>query len=125
MTTPAWGVSCATFTFSARFAVPGCDNRRKLIMTSRTNATCGVILIVVTFFSMACQQQVANNSANANAMAKATPANTSVAVKPTEPETKPADPARAGKEVKVADGPALKSIEPAEGTILGGVLNDL
>jgi TonB family protein len=94
-------------------------------MTSRTNATCGLMLIFVMLISMACQQQAANNSANANAAAKATPANTAVAVKPTETETKSADPAPVGKEIKVADGPKLKSIEPVEGTILGGVLNDL
>ena len=95
----------------------------KLIMTSRTNATFGVMLIFVMLISMACQQQAANDSANANAAAKAIPANTTVAAKPTETETKPA--ASAGKEIKVADGPKLKSIEPVEGTILGGVLNDL
>ena len=94
-------------------------------MTSITNQTCGITLIFVMLISMACQQQAANNSANANAAAKVTPANTAVAVKPTEAETKPADPAPVGKEIKVADGPKLKSIEPAEGTILGGVLNDL
>lgn len=94
-------------------------------MTSRTKVTCSVILSFVTLISMACQQQTANNSANANAEAKATPANAAVAAKPTEAETKPADAAPAGKEIKVADGPKLKSIEPAEGTILGGVLNDL
>lgn len=94
-------------------------------MTSKTNATFSIILIFVVLIGMACQQQAANNSANANAAAKATPANTTVAAKPTEAETKPADTAPAGKEIKVADGPKLKSIEPAEGTILGGVLNDL
>lgn len=94
-------------------------------MTSRTNATCGVTLIFVLLVSMACQQQAANNSANTNATAKATPANTAVAVKPTETETKQTDPAPVGKEIKVADGPKLKSIEPADGTILGGVLNDI
>lgn len=94
-------------------------------MTSSTRATFSVILIVVMLISMACQQQAANNSANANAAAKATPANTAVAAKPTEAETKPTDPAPVGKEIKVADGPKLKSIEPVEGTILGGVLNDL
>lgn len=93
-------------------------------MTSRTNATFGVMLIFVMLISMACQQQAANDSANANAAAKA-PANTTVAAKPTETESKPADPAPVGKEIKPADGPKLKSIEPAEGTILGGVLNDL
>ena len=94
-------------------------------MTSRNNATISVELILVMLMSIACQQQAANNSANANANAKATPANTAVAVKPTEAETKPAEAAPVGKEIKVADGPKLKSIEPAEGTILGGVLNDL
>jgi TonB family protein len=94
-------------------------------MTSRTNATCGVMLIFAVLISMACQQQAANNSAHANAAAKATPANTAVAAKQTEAETKPADPAPVGKEIKVADGPKLKSIEPMEGTILGGVLNDI
>jgi TonB family protein len=98
------------------------DNWRKLIMTSRTNATC-IVLIFVVLVSMACQQPAANNSANANV--KATPANTAVAVKPPEAETKPVDPAPVGKEIKLADGPKLKSIEPAEGTILGGVLNDI
>lgn len=91
-------------------------------MTSRTNATCGFMLVGLMLISMACQQQAANT---ANATTTATPANTAVAAKPTEAETKPADPAPAGKEIKVADGPKLKSIEPAEGTILGGVLNDL
>ncbi|MEQ1764946.1 MAG: TonB family protein [Pyrinomonadaceae bacterium] len=93
-------------------------------MTSRTNATCSVMLIFVMFISMACQQ-AASNSANVNATAKATPANTAVSVKPTEAETKQADAAPVGKEVKPADGPALKSITPPDGAILVGVLNDL
>jgi len=83
------------------------------------------MLILVVLTSLACQQQAANNSANANATAKATPANTSVAAKPTEAETKPADPAPVGKEIKAVDGPKLKSIIPPEGAILGGVLNDI
>jgi TonB family protein len=94
-------------------------------MTSKTNVTFVLMLSFVMLISTGCQQPVANNSSNANAAAKAAPANTSVAAKPTEAETKPADPAPAGKEIKVADGPKLKSIEPAEGTILGGVLNDI
>ncbi len=56
---------------------------------------------------------------------KATPANTSIAVKPTDTEAKPVEAKPVGKEIKPADGPALKSITPTEGTILGGVLNDL
>lgn len=96
-------------------------------MTSRTDTICGrfglvpaLMLLFMMFISMACQQAT-NTSANA----KATPANTTVAVKPTETETKQADSAPAGKEVKPADGPALKSITPPEGAILGGVLNDI
>lgn len=98
-------------------------------MISRTDAVSirfslipALVLIFVMFISMACQQ--ATNS-SANAAAKATPANTAVAVKPTEAETKPADPAPVGKEIKPADGPALKSITPPDGAILAGVLNDL
>lgn len=91
-------------------------------MISRNNAICGVMLISVMLVSMACQQPTANSTST---NAKATPANTAVAAKPTEAETKPADAAPVGKEIMVADGPKLKSIEPAEGTILGGVLNDI
>ena len=111
---------------SVRPAMPRCDNRRKLIMTSRTNATSSVMLLFMMLIGTACQQAT-NNSANVNATAKATPANnTTVAVKPTESETKQADPAPpAGKEVKPADGPALKSITPPDGAILAGVLNDI
>lgn len=83
------------------------------------------MLIFITLTCIACQQQAANNSANVNANAKPTPGNTAVAAKPTEAETKPAEAAPVGKEIKVADGPKLKSIEPVEGTILGGVLNDI
>lgn len=74
---------------------------------------------------MACQHQAANNSVNTNAAAKATPANTAVAAKPTEAEITQSDPVPVGKEIKVADGPALKSITPPDGAILGGVLNDI
>ncbi len=95
------------------------------MMTSRINTTSSIMLIFVMLISMACQQQAGNNSANVNATAKATPANTTVAVKPTESETKQPDPAPVGKEVKPADGPALKSITPPDGAILAGVLNDL
>jgi TonB family protein len=84
-----------------------------------------LVLTLVMLISMACQQQASNGSANANASAKSTPTNTAVAAKPTEAETKPSDPAPAGKEIKVAEGPALKSLIPPEGAILGGVLNDI
>lgn len=94
-------------------------------MTSRTTAASGVMLIGLMLLGTACQQSAANNSTNANAAAKATPANIAAAAKPTEAETKPAGTAPTGREIKVADGPKLKSIEPAEGTILGGVLNDI
>ena len=42
-----------------------------------------------------------------------------------EAETKPADPAPVGKEIKAADGPKLKSLIPPDDAILGGVLNDI
>lgn len=89
----------------------------------RSQLNGSVMLIFVMLISIACQQPAANNSANATA--KATPANTAVAVKPTEAETKPADPAPVGKEIKVADGPKMKSVMPPEGAVLGGVLNDI
>jgi len=98
-------------------------------MTSRTDAAGSCILLFHPFmlfviFTMltgiACQQA---NDARANA--KATPANVAVEVKPTETEAKQVDAPPAGKEIKPADGPALKSITPQEGTILGGVLNDI
>ncbi len=98
-------------------------------MTLRTDAVLGRFRLIfalmpfvlfMMFISMACQQTT-NTSTNA----KATPANAVVTVKPTQTETKQAEPAPVGKEVKPADGPALKSITPPEGAILGGVLNDL
>jgi TonB family protein len=100
-------------------------------MTPRTDAawspfrlflTLMLLVLVAMLAGMACNQV---SDAPANANTKAAPANAAVAVKPTEAETKPADPAPAGKEIKPADGPALKSIMPPEGAILGGVLNDI
>jgi len=70
--------------------------------------------------SIACNQ--ANNTP---ANSKANPVNTAIVAKPTETETKQADPRPSGKEIKPADGPALKSITPPDGTILGGVLNSI
>ena len=64
----------------------------------------------------------AGNTANNKAQ---TPANAAIAAKPTEAEVKPTDAKPVGREIKAADGPALKSITPVEGTVLGGVLNDL
>ena len=99
------------------------------MMTSRTEAVCvrffllraPMLLVLFTaFVSMGCQK-----TADTPAKAQATPANGAVAVKPTETETKPADTTPAGKEIKPAEGPALKSIMPPDGAILGGVLNDI
>jgi len=96
-------------------------------MTSRTETVSSrfrlpsiLMLLCMMFLGTACQQ-----ATNTPTNAKATAANATVAAKPTETETKPADPAPVGKEVKPADGPALKSITPPDGAILGGVLNDL
>jgi TonB family protein len=104
-------------------------SRRELLMTTRIEKADsrsllfhGLMLIVLPLMviGMACQQATETPS-----NAKATPANTTVAAKPTESEPKQAEPTPQGKEVKPADGPALKSIIPVEGTVLGGVLNDL
>lgn len=86
----------------------------------RESAACWLLCIVCALAGYGCgKAEVANSNS------KATPANTNIAVKPTEPEPKPSESKPAGKEIKPADGPALKSITPTEGTILGGVLNDL
>ena len=53
------------------------------------------------------------------------PANVAIAAKPTEPEVKQADPKPGGREIKAADGPAMKSVIPPDDAILGGVLNDI
>lgn len=53
------------------------------------------------------------------------PANVAIAAKPTEPEVKQADPKPVGREIKAADGPAMKSVMPPDDAILGGVLNDI
>jgi TonB family protein len=63
--------------------------------------------------------------ANTPANTKATPANVSIDVKPTEAPAMPVDAKPAGREVKAADGPAMRSVMPPEGTILAGVLNDI
>jgi TonB family protein len=80
-----------------------------------------VLLSLFTIFTgVACKQTPEAPSQN-----KATPANVAVAVKPTESETKQAPSAPAGKEIKPADGPALKSLTPPDGAVMGGVLNDI
>ncbi|MEQ1643209.1 MAG: hypothetical protein ABL959_07180 [Pyrinomonadaceae bacterium] len=87
---------------------------------SRTLAGYWLLGIVCTVAGLSCgKADVASSNTTG------TPANTAVAVKPTEAETKPVETKPVGKEVKAADGPALKSITPTEGTILGGVLNEL
>ena len=98
-------------------------------MTLRIDAVCNrfrpsntiiLFMIIAMLNFMACTQAV-----NSPANARSTPGNTAVAVKPTETEIKQAAPAPGGKEIKSADGPALKSITPPEGAIMGGVLNDI
>ncbi len=69
---------------------------------------------------MACSQEDV-----ASTETKAKPANVSIEVKPTETETKHIDSKPVGKEVRTAEGPALKSITPPEGAIYGGILNDI
>jgi TonB family protein len=87
---------------------------------SRFPLTITLFLFLMILTGIAC-----NKAGDAPGNAKATPANTAAPAKPTEPEAKKETPPVVGKEIKPATGPALKSIEPAEGTILGGVLNDI
>lgn len=86
----------------------------------RANFGYWLLCLVFAVASLGCGQA---DTANSNT--KATPANTSIAVKPTESAVKPPETKPVGREIKPADGPALKSITPTEGTILGGVLNDI
>lgn len=79
-----------------------------------------LLCLVCAVAGLACGQPSVNSTET-----KTTPANTPIAAKPTETEAKPVEAKPVGKEIKAADGPALKSITPTEGTILGGVLNDL
>lgn len=93
-------------------------------MTSTTDAVNGRFTLTFTLFvlfmmltGIACNKAIDET--------KATPANVVAAAKSAEPETKKDAPPPVGKEIKPANGPALKSITPTEGTILGGVLNDI
>lgn len=99
------------------------DRRTKLwfmkIKDRSTTLTCTLLLAVATAFGCVACSKAADAPGNAGA----TPANAAATPKPAESEAKKAEPAPAGKEIKVVDGPKLKSIEPTEGTILGGVLN--
>lgn len=82
-----------------------------------------VLLSIAAFTGLtggACKQ-----AADAPTNSKSTPANVTATAKPTEAGVKQPDPKPAGKEIKAADGPALKSIIPPEGAILGGVLNGI
>ncbi len=85
-----------------------------------------VLVAILAFTGSAC-----NKANDVPGNAKTTPANLGVnAAKPveTEPkkeEAKKDDTKPVGREIKPADGPKLKSIEPTEGTILAGALNDI
>mgnify|MGYP000672161839 FL=1 len=61
----------------------------------------------------------------APSVSKSTPSNASAEVKPAETEAKPLGTRPVGKELRAADGPALKSITPPDGAVLGGLLNDI
>jgi len=100
-------------------------------MTSKTNAvnsrftlTFTLFIVLMMLTGIAC-----NKAGDASNNTKTTPANVAAAVKSVEPDAKKDDIKKddakpVGREVKPADGPKLKSIEPVEGTILAGVLND-
>jgi hypothetical protein len=84
----------------------------------------GLLIVVTGLSGMACGG-AANSAANSAANnTRSTPANVAVA-KPTEAEMKQASPAPAGREIKQADGPQLKSLMPPDDAVLGGVLNDM
>ena len=81
------------------------------------------LILGLLLLSAGCSRSdVAANNAVAN-KAAIRPAN--IEVKPVETEAIPLEPKSAGKEIKPADGPALKSVIPPEGAVLGGLLNDL
>ncbi len=88
------------------------------------NGRIAVILIVLTAIA-ALTGIACSKAGDASGNAKQAPGNALATTQPTEPEVKKPETASVGKEIKVADGPKLKSIEPTEGTILGGVLNDI
>lgn len=93
----------------------------KTSMTQRLTVVFGIaITTLVCLGAIACGDSRPNNSnakpatGNSAAEPKATPAKT------LEPEAKPV-----GREIKVVDGPALKSVIPPDGAVLGGILNEI
>ncbi|MBK8464534.1 MAG: TonB family protein [Chloracidobacterium sp.] len=94
-------------------------------VNSRFTLTFTLFVLFIILTSIGC-----NKAGDASNNTKTTPANVAAAVKPAEPETKKDEAKKddakpVGREMKPADGPKLKSIEPVEGTILVGKLNDL
>lgn len=80
-------------------------------------------VLLCAVYCVGCTAGSQQNVATSNT--KATPANVVIDVKPTQTEVKQTDAKPAGKEIKVVDGPALKSVIPPDDAVLGGVLNDL
>lgn len=64
-----------------------------------------------------------SNTTNSNT--NSAKASNSTVAKPTETAATPAEAKPAGKEIVPASGPAMKSVIPPDGAILGGVLNSL
>lgn len=87
---------------------------------SRISLTFTLLIALITLTGIGCSK-----AGDAPGNTKTPPANVPVAAKPAEPAAKKDAPPPVGKEIKPAAGPALKSITPAEGTILAGVLNDI
>ncbi len=97
----------------------------KNAVNSRLSSTLTLFVFLLMLTGIAC-----NKGSDAPGNTKTTPANAAVAAKPAEPETKKDEAKKddakpAGREMKPADGPKLKSIEPTEGTILVGMLNNI
>jgi hypothetical protein len=86
----------------------------------RMSHTLAVLALFIVLAGNACKQAV-----NSPAENKTPTANVANAAKPAETQAKTAEPAPVGKEISPATGPALKSIIPPEGAILGGVLNGI
>lgn len=95
---------------------------RDRFLTERRPAVAAYMLLIaaVSLMGLGC-----GNAEVAPSNAKATPANITSAAKSPEPEVKPTEARAVGKEIKPADGPALKSVIPPDGAVLGGVLNEI
>lgn len=85
---------------------------------------CCAIIAAFAFGAAACGGQEANKPENKPAPANR-PASPPAANETKPAQAEPADVKPAGREMKEVGGPALKSVIPPDGAILGGNLNDI